>query len=258
MHLVILAVFIAVMCAVWKHLRSGNGAVARLRWSNTMTVPLPLAIIRAAVTRHLAVRGCALVDTSDDTDVYTRGDRSIASVPCSRDVAWLEVPMFVAAGFGEENGQTVVYLHFESWPPVAFSKAGVQFFKNNASAEFDSVIALLNELVRERTGPSEQAESRNGRHRHRWMPEDDAGAGKQTRLNDASHDADLALLGLERGATLEQVKKAYRVASRKYHPDGLTGRNVEPHLVELAVQRFKEVSAAYQRLCEHFAQPQHA
>lgn len=120
------------------------------------------------------------------------------------------------------------------------------------------MISFLETVAKKRSEPSGTGPGANGHHRHRWMPEDDTGAGKQARLHDASHDADLALLGLERGATLEQVKKAYRVASRKYHPDGLTGRNVEPHLVELAVQRFKEVSAAYQRLCEHFAQPQHA
>jgi len=38
----------------------------------------------------------------------------------------------------------------------------------------------------------------------------------------------------------------------------LTGQNVEPHLVELAEQRFKEVSTAYRRLREQLAHPQHA
>ena len=67
---------------------------------------------------------------------------------------------------------------------------------------------------------------------------------------------DYSTLGLKPGATPEQVRAAYRDACRKYHPDHLNGQNVEPHLVELAVQRFKEITAAYQRLKERFPQRQ--
>lgn len=47
-------------------------------------------------------------------------------------------------------------------------------------------------------------------------------------------------LGLERGASDDDIKKAYRRLARKYHPDVSTEKDAE--------ERFKEVSAAYETL----------
>ena len=49
-----------------------------------------------------------------------------------------------------------------------------------------------------------------------------------------------AILGVERGAGDDEIKKAYRKLARKYHPDV----SKEPH----AEERFKEVSEAYETL----------
>jgi curved DNA-binding protein len=49
-----------------------------------------------------------------------------------------------------------------------------------------------------------------------------------------------AILGLERGATEEQIKKAYRRLARKYHPDVSKEAGAE--------EKFKEVAEAYQTL----------
>lgn len=51
-----------------------------------------------------------------------------------------------------------------------------------------------------------------------------------------------AILGLERGATDAEIKKAYRRLARKYHPDVSKERNAE--------ERFKEVNEAYQTLSD--------
>jgi curved DNA-binding protein len=48
------------------------------------------------------------------------------------------------------------------------------------------------------------------------------------------------ILGIERGATDEAIKKAYRRLARKYHPDVSKERNAE--------ERFKEVAEAYDTL----------
>src|SRR5579863_297447 len=48
------------------------------------------------------------------------------------------------------------------------------------------------------------------------------------------------ILGLERAATAEQVKTAYRRLARKYHPDVSKEKNAE--------ERFKEVQEAYEVL----------
>lgn len=53
-----------------------------------------------------------------------------------------------------------------------------------------------------------------------------------------------AVLGVRRGATDEEIKKAYRNLSRKYHPDA----NVNNPNKEEAEEHFKEVQKAYEQV----------
>ncbi len=52
------------------------------------------------------------------------------------------------------------------------------------------------------------------------------------------------VLGVTRSATEEEIKKAYRTLSRKYHPDA----NVNNPNREQAEEHFKEVQAAYEQI----------
>ena len=52
------------------------------------------------------------------------------------------------------------------------------------------------------------------------------------------------VLGVTRGASDEEIKKAYRNLSRKYHPDA----NVNNPNREQAEERFKEVQQAYDQI----------
>ncbi len=52
------------------------------------------------------------------------------------------------------------------------------------------------------------------------------------------------VLGVPRGATEEEIKKAYRALSRKYHPDA----NVNNPNKAQAEEKFKEIQAAYQQV----------
>lgn len=254
MDLVIAFVIGGAACAIWDLWRRTRVAVD---WSKTVVVGLPEPVARSAVAQYFKGRGCTDLPLKKGTG-YTRGDRSIGHVSVTCNIGWREVPMIVGTGMAGLGSETTICVNYSSCPGVRFSPAAARFFIEQAAGEFNGLISFLEAVATKRSEPSGTGPGANGRHRHRWMPEDDAGGAKQARPHDASHDADLALLGLDRGATLEQIKKAYRVACHKYHPDRLTGQNVEPYLIELAVQRFKEVSAAHQRLCEHFAQPQHA
>lgn len=49
------------------------------------------------------------------------------------------------------------------------------------------------------------------------------------------------VLGLQRGASKEEVKHAYRNLAKKYHPD----MNVDNPLADLAEEKFKEIQQAY-------------
>lgn len=52
------------------------------------------------------------------------------------------------------------------------------------------------------------------------------------------------ILGISRNATNDEVKKAYRDLSRKYHPDSY----VDNPLADLAEEKFKEVQEAYDQI----------
>ena len=59
------------------------------------------------------------------------------------------------------------------------------------------------------------------------------------------------VLGVERDASAEDIKKAYRALALKYHPD----RN--PDDKETDEERFKEASEAYQGLSDAEKRPQY-
>lgn len=52
------------------------------------------------------------------------------------------------------------------------------------------------------------------------------------------------VLGVSRNASQEEIKKAYRELSRKYHPDSYANNP----LADLAEEKFKEVQEAYQQI----------
>ncbi|MCU0566591.1 MAG: J domain-containing protein [Oculatellaceae cyanobacterium Prado106] len=57
-----------------------------------------------------------------------------------------------------------------------------------------------------------------------------------------------AILGLNQGASLADIKTAYRKLARQYHPDLNPG-------VQDAEDRFKEIQSAYTTLCGQTAEP---
>ncbi|SDB41767.1 molecular chaperone DnaJ [Pseudobutyrivibrio sp. YE44] len=54
------------------------------------------------------------------------------------------------------------------------------------------------------------------------------------------------VLGVDRGASEDEIKKAYRNLSRKYHPDA----NINNPNKEQAEEKFKEIQAAYNRIMD--------
>ena len=53
-----------------------------------------------------------------------------------------------------------------------------------------------------------------------------------------------SILGISRDASDEEVKKAYRKMSRKYHPDA----NIDNPNKEQAEEKFKQVQQAYEQI----------
>lgn len=59
------------------------------------------------------------------------------------------------------------------------------------------------------------------------------------------------ILGVSRNASMDEIKKAYRTLSRKYHPDA----NINNPLADLAAEKFKEVQEAYSTIVKERENP---
>lgn len=60
------------------------------------------------------------------------------------------------------------------------------------------------------------------------------------------------VLGLEPGASFEEIKKAYRELSQKYHPDKVS--NLGEEFKKVAEEKMKEINGAYQYFKEKYNQ----
>jgi DnaJ like chaperone protein len=61
--------------------------------------------------------------------------------------------------------------------------------------------------------------------------------------HDLSHH--YAVLGLENGADLSEVKRAYRKLAAEYHPDKVVSRGLPEDFTRFAEQKFKEINESY-------------
>lgn len=57
-----------------------------------------------------------------------------------------------------------------------------------------------------------------------------------------------AVLGIDPGATLDEVRRAWARAVRASHPDGMIARGVPPEAVQLAEDRLRAINAAWETI----------
>ena len=79
-------------------------------------------------------------------------------------------------------------------------------------------------------GPSQEREQPSGRPREQESSQKNA----------------YSVLGVGRGASPEEIKRAFRMLANKYHPDKVSHMGDE--FKELAERRFKEIQEAYQEV----------
>ena len=60
------------------------------------------------------------------------------------------------------------------------------------------------------------------------------------------------VLGLNKNASLEEVKARYKELVRQYHPDILMGRGESKEVIERSTKKLQEINEAYGRLKEKF------
>jgi len=252
MCMIIITVLIFVGSALlfaWVEWGGGDDYVA---WSSHASVSLPPSIARAELVRYMKEQG---YDFRAEPFSFRRGEDVNRRQSRVSEHDWSRMSLIAGASVWRDGTGSGIAVCFGPGAFARLKRTAADDFKQLAAAEFNRVIEHLNLLAREHAEWHEWKRRRR-RPNHRWYPGDDESQASQSAPAppDGSLDADLALLGLKRAASWDAVQSAYRDACRKYHPDGLSGKNVEPHLVELAVQRFKEVTAAYRRLRDRMAQ----
>lgn len=202
------------------------------RWE----VPLPLPIARQLVGGFLCVQlGYVLEAEGDDgIDFFIRGNRRITRLPSLRTVGWGDVPRLACVGFGMRDGLVRMCLMIRPVATLAIAQDTEAFFLNCAGKECDAVFDLLRSAVVESKRANQKARASHG--------------GSAPPASPQVASSDLETLGVKAGASWPEIQAAYRNACMKYHPDRLAGQNIAPHLAELAVRRFTEITAAYDRL----------
>jgi hypothetical protein len=208
-----------------------------IRCNETMVVPLSLDIAWVGIKKYFEHSKFSIlnVDTEGGIAIYRRGDAIIDKLPMSREVAWAEVPVIagVTCVSRDGDGETAVILNFGVEAFVRVSPSLEEFCLANLKVDINRAFEFLSTVVEQFA--QDEVES----------AENDAAEG--------AGDSDFAALGLNRGASWDDVRTAYRECCMKFHPDRLTGQNVAPHLVDLAVRRFKEVNESYERLRDRLA-----
>ena len=121
-------------------------------------------------------------------------------------------------------------------------RCGGSFFQ--ARKISPGVLAILPAVRQEKTGPPRRTgpQSQSG---YRHEESGDSETAKDSGAREEKRDP-YAILGVEPGASEEEIKKAYRSLANKYHPDKVGHMGEE--FRELAEKKFKEIQEAYQYL----------
>ena len=75
-----------------------------------------------------------------------------------------------------------------------------------------------------------------------------AGGAPASRSDQLSLDQAYEILGVSKGASLAEVKKAYRRLMSQHHPDKLVSKGLPDEMIELATQKTQEIRKAYERI----------
>ncbi|MDB3993112.1 co-chaperone DjlA [Gammaproteobacteria bacterium] len=71
---------------------------------------------------------------------------------------------------------------------------------------------------------------------------------EQNGTSEAKISAAYELLGLDKSATEQEIKKAYRKQMNQHHPDKLVAKGLPEEMIDIATQKTQDIKAAYELL----------
>lgn len=208
----------------------GISYMQTITWKK-LELPIRL-LLPPAVEAHLGFRP---VKGGGPDDIFHRGRSNIAA-PTS--VEWRSLPVTLTIIYENTSPTPEVTLLFKAPERMEFASGEAVSFQKHAEEDVQLLIDYLNNL------PSNFHEPRFS----------DAESGNASARVSIDHEDDLRAqferLGLEPNASWEEVKKAYRRLCLKYHPDTLAYQRLPEHVERLVVDRFQDITEAYNILKE--------
>ncbi len=75
-----------------------------------------------------------------------------------------------------------------------------------------------------------------------------AGSSEHPPRREQDIEAAYEILGVNKGATAEEIKKAYRRLMSQHHPDKLIARGLPDEMVKIATEKTQKIKAAYEEI----------
>jgi len=75
-----------------------------------------------------------------------------------------------------------------------------------------------------------------------------AGSSEHPPRREQDMEAAYEILGVNKGATAEEIKKAYRRLMSQHHPDKLIARGLPDEMVKIATEKTQKIKAAYEEI----------
>jgi len=70
-----------------------------------------------------------------------------------------------------------------------------------------------------------------------------------SQANEIGNSDAYTVLGVARGATMPEIKAAWRKLTREHHPDTLMAKGMPQEYIDLATKKMATINAAYDRIC---------
>ena len=103
---------------------------------------------------------------------------------------------------------------------------------------------------REEQKKEEQKEREKQEYENRKKREENQFHDSRSALDEVAWS--FSILGLDKHASFDEVKSAYRKMAKEFHPDTILGKDLNKEFVKFATKKFQDIEKAYETLKKYF------